>query len=217
MAFAPSKMPRLTYPSRKGLWWERAIGCSMYGGAVMSGYPAFTSPKCRSMASVDAKSSAVTSQSVTESEMGRSTAAQSPTNTTPDWSRGVLACFTEGNENRNFQRDFPTKQARQAHLTAFIGACFHNQTAAVAPLDFIEHNWASQPYTRGAYGPYWAPGVLSAFLPTWDALAHDNNGSSTMRHLWFAGGDYSWHSYGYIEGAIQTGYAAADKMGSALA
>jgi len=132
-------------------------------------------------------------------------------NSPQSWARGVIMCFIEGPQNRAFFRELPTAAQRREHVQSFIGYSFGDEVAATNATGVIEHNWADFPYTRGAYSSYFAPGVLSDFWETHQALrAH--NGSVGMRGLWVAGSDYSGRGMGYIDGAIMSGQQAAERI-----
>jgi monoamine oxidase len=60
--------------------------------------------------------------------------------------------------------------------------------------------WAFEPFTRGAYGSYNPPGVLTSLGPR----ATDRVGP-----IHFAGADYSPKWPGYMDGAIRSGEATA--------
>jgi monoamine oxidase len=125
-----------------------------------------------------------------------------------DWSKGVLMCFIEGSQNRDFFKDLPTMALREAHVVDFVGKGLKNRTAAANVLRTIEHNWADFPYTRGAYTSFFSPGVLSNFWDTWQSF-RGHNASRAMERLWLAGSDYSGNGMGYIDGAITSGRSAA--------
>ena len=64
--------------------------------------------------------------------------------------------------------------------------------------------WATAPFTRGAYGSYNPPGVITALG---EASAHP------PAPLHFAGADWSPQWPGYMDGAIRSGEkAAADAL-----
>ena len=89
---------------------------------------------------------------------------------------------------------------------------------AEAPISVIEHNWADQPYTRGAYGSFWPPGVLSDFWEAWEAIEVEHTPSPTLHPgLWVAGSDFSARGNGYIDGAIKSGEGVAAQVVSRAA
>jgi len=126
-----------------------------------------------------------------------------------DWSQGVMMCFIEGTQNREFFQSLPSAAERQAYVARFIGDQFQNHSAAADVLRVIEHNWADFPFTRGAYAPFFSPGVLSGFWDTWQSFV-GHNGSQARERLWIAGADYSGNGLGYIDGAIKSGRSAAN-------
>lgn len=80
------------------------------------------------------------------------------------------------------------------------------QVQAFAPEIEIEtmlsHDWTNDPYSRGAHGMY-GPGQLSKFLKALQRPAGN---------IHFAGSDWSDGWRGYVDGAIQSGMEAAEKI-----
>ena len=72
---------------------------------------------------------------------------------------------------------------------------------ASQPSDYFEVLWATAPYTRGAYGSYNPPGVITSFGPM------TSTGATGPLHL--AGADWSPQWPGYMDGAIRSGEKAA--------
>jgi monoamine oxidase len=68
------------------------------------------------------------------------------------------------------------------------------------PVDFFEHEWADEPWSRGGMMARWAPGVISQF-------------GSTLRRpvgrIHWAGTETATVSHGTIDGAIRSGERAA--------
>ena len=126
--------------------------------------------------------------------------------------RGVLACFIEGDRNRAFFRELPSASARRAHVLGFVGASLGDAKAAHEAINVVEHNWADEPYIRGAYMSYFSPGSIVGFWPAWRRIMEERNLSTSMRRLWIAGADYDAHALGYIEGAIRSGQDAAARI-----
>ncbi|KAK3269121.1 hypothetical protein CYMTET_22415 [Cymbomonas tetramitiformis] len=121
------------------------------------------------------------------------------------WSRGVMLCFIEGSENRRFMREY-TKEQRKALVLDFLAYSFKDPQAKTGARSVIEHNWADQPWTRGAYSTYFPPGVLTEFWDEWKDIRHP------AERLWVAGTDYAYAGLGYIEGAITTALDATEQM-----
>ena len=107
-------------------------------------------------------------------------------------------------------RQLPSRDERRAHVLAFLGSSF-NDTAAAAALSIVEHNWADEPYSRGAT-TFFPPGAIDSFWPAWSRLADERNGSSAMGRLWIAGADYDAQALGRIDGAIGSGQDVAHRI-----
>jgi monoamine oxidase len=117
-------------------------------------------------------------------------------NSPPDGTPGVLVGFMEGNESRKLLRASPAARRRAAleSLARYFG------DRAKAPRDYVDQVWAREPYTRGAYGSFNPPGVLTSLGP-------DVAGPVGVLH--FAGADWSPQWPGYMDGAIRSGERAA--------
>jgi monoamine oxidase len=121
-------------------------------------------------------------------------------NSPPSGKPGVLVGFAEGSESRALYPASPA--ARQAAvleaLVRYFGA------AAGKPREYHELLWAAEPFTRGAYGSYNPPGVLTSLGPVT---------ATAPSPLHFAGADWSPQWPGYMDGAIRSGEkAAADAL-----
>jgi monoamine oxidase len=124
-------------------------------------------------------------------------------NSPPDGRPGVLVGFMEGDDSRLFY-DVPTAARRRAALQSFARYFGPEALRAVGYLDLA---WATEPYTRGAYGSFNPPGVLTSLR---DAAA----GPVGLIH--FAGADTSSVWPGYMDGAIRSGERAAHEALAAL-
>jgi monoamine oxidase len=120
-------------------------------------------------------------------------------NSPPDGRPGVLVGFMEGNDSRAFY-GVPDAQRRQAALDSF-GRYFGEQ--ARHPRAYVDLPWAAEPYTRGAYGSFNPPGVLTSLQ---DATIEP------VGALHFAGADTSHQWPGYMDGAIRSGERAAREV-----
>jgi monoamine oxidase len=122
-------------------------------------------------------------------------------NSPPDGRPGVLVGFMEGNDSRQFY-GAPASARRQAALASFA-RYFGPQ--AKHPSGYVDLAWAEEPYTRGAYGSFNPPGVLTSLM---DATIEP------VGALHFAGADTSGLWPGYMDGAIRSGQrAAAEALG----
>jgi monoamine oxidase len=124
-------------------------------------------------------------------------------NSPPDGRPGVLVGFMEGNDSRAFYGVSPA--VRRGAALASFARYFGEQ--ANHPTGYFDRAWAQEPYTRGAYGSYNPPGVLTSLF---DATVEP------VGPLHFAGADTSPLWPGYMDGAIRSGERAADEVLSSL-
>ena len=120
-------------------------------------------------------------------------------NSPPSGRPGVLVGFMEGDFSRQFFG--ASKAARRKAALASLGSYFGER--AMSPRGYVDMVWATERYTRGAYGSYNPPGVLTSF----GAAAESRFGP-----LHFAGADYSAEWPGYMDGAIRSGERAARQV-----
>ncbi len=120
-------------------------------------------------------------------------------NSPPDGSPGVLVGFMEGDDSRAFYGR-PAGARRAAALTAL--ARYFGEPA-LHPTGYVDLPWAAEVFTRGAYGSFNPPGVLTSLR---DAA------SQATGRLHFAGADFSPQWPGYMDGAIRSGESAADAV-----
>jgi monoamine oxidase len=120
-------------------------------------------------------------------------------NSPPDGSPGVLVGFMEGDHARAFLTASAAAR-RKAALESF--ARYFGQ-AALSPTGYVDFVWARETYTRGAYGSFNPPGVLTSLGP---AVA------GPVGRVHFAGADYSAEWPGYMDGAIRSGQRAATEV-----
>jgi monoamine oxidase len=124
-------------------------------------------------------------------------------NSPPGGRPGVLVGFFEGGASR---RAFAAgaagrqEQALDCFARYFGGRARH-------PTDFHQLQWASERFTRGAYGAYNPPGVLTSL----GALA-----GGPVGRIHFAGDGTSPEWPGYMDGAIRSGERAAREVLAAL-
>jgi monoamine oxidase len=117
-------------------------------------------------------------------------------NSPPDGSPGVLVGFMEGDDSRQFDSQPPAAR-RQAALACF--ARYFGQQA-LSPIAYYDLAWATEPYTRGAYGSFNPPGVLTSLNDPLSALGGP---------LFYANADASPTWTGNMDGAISEGRRAA--------
>ena len=117
-------------------------------------------------------------------------------NSPPDGTPGVLVGFMEGNDSRAFYGASAAAR-RQAALESFAR---YFGSRALNPSGYVDSMWAAEPFTRGAYGSFNPPGVLTSLE---DPLAEP------VGSLHFASSDLSPQWPGYMDGAIRSGRRAA--------
>ena len=117
-------------------------------------------------------------------------------NSPPDGRPGVLVGFMEGGDSRAF---FGASHAvrRAAALRCFAR---YFGPRALRPIDYRDVMWASEPFTRGAYGSFNPPGVLTSLRNPLD---------TPLGAVHYAGADNSPQWPGYMDGAIRSGEHAA--------
>jgi monoamine oxidase len=123
------------------------------------------------------------------------TADNSPPSGTP----GILVGFIQGAAARRLAS--ATADERRAATLADLVTYFGPQAAH--PLQYAEHNWGDDEFTRGAEGGYWQPGVWTAYGP---ALR------PSIGPLHWAGTETSPVWYGKMEGAIRSGHRVAQEV-----
>ena len=117
-------------------------------------------------------------------------------NSPPSGTPGVLVAFLEGNDSRAQYGLSPAQ--RRARVLAGLAQAFGPK--ALEPFAYHDMRWDDEPFTRGAYGSYNPPGVLTALRGA---------GDEPVGPIHFAGSDRSATWPGYMDGAIGSGLAAA--------
>lgn len=140
---------------------------------------------------------------------GQSSADEGPVRvtfdtTTGEHERGLLMGFFEGAEADSLSRRSITM--RQRAFTDSVVKTF-GQIAA-HPVEYVERDWASEPYTAGCHGAHFSPGVWTTNGP---ALGEPEG------ILHWAGAEYSGRFNGYLEGAVRSGHDAAAQVAHNLA
>ncbi len=116
-----------------------------------------------------------------------------------DGSRGGLVGFMMGKDAKQFSGK-GMKARRDAAVDSFT-RFFGPQ--ANSPVDYIDHDWPSERWSRGCYSAIMGPGVLSAHA---DALR------APVGRLHWAGTETARVWMGYMEGAVEAGERAADEV-----
>jgi monoamine oxidase len=119
-------------------------------------------------------------------------------NSPPNGSPGVLMGFVGGHEARKWTRR-PVAERRAEVLRNF--ARFHGEPA-LRPRDYVEMDWAAQPWTRGS-NAFAAPGVL---LDYYSAIR------APVGRIHWASSETSVYWNGYMDGAVRSGERAAREV-----
>jgi monoamine oxidase len=117
-------------------------------------------------------------------------------NSPPSGSPGVLLGFIEGRAARQLGGQ-PVAVRRRAVVDCFARIF---GPRASRPLEYIERDWSAEEWSRGCYGAYMAPGVLSQFGP---ALRQP------CGRIHWAGTETAEVWCGYMDGAVRSGERAA--------
>ena len=125
-------------------------------------------------------------------------------NTPPSGSPGVLLAFVEGAHARELSPSSPRE--RRDAVVACLERAFGR--AAADPSEFLELDWAAEPFSRGCYGAHLAPGVLTQFGP---ALREP------CGRIHWAGTETATVWAGYMDGAVQSGERVAVEVAAVLA
>ncbi|KQW48619.1 amine oxidase [Nocardioides sp. Root1257] len=124
-------------------------------------------------------------------------------NSPKDGGPGVLLAFVGGATWRTYGPMAKAKR-RQAVLEGFA-AMFGEQ--ALHPIEYVEHDWTKERWTRGGPTAVHAPGTLTQF------------GSAIRRpfgRVHWAGTETSTYWSGYMDGAVRAGERAATEIGDLL-
>ena len=110
----------------------------------------------------------------------------------------------EGNQGRALYG--ASASARRAAALDCFARYFGPQ--ARHPRRYLELVWAAEPFTRGAYGSYSPPGVITS-------IGHVAGRAVDGVH--FAASELTPKWVGYMDGAIRSGELAADEIVAGLA
>ncbi|MFI7705241.1 flavin monoamine oxidase family protein [Nonomuraea sp. NPDC049480] len=117
--------------------------------------------------------------------------------------RGVLIAFVTGTPARDLATRSPAE--RRATVLDALGRLFGPQAAT--PVSLVERNWNEETFARGAYAAVFPPGA-------WTQLGSALR--APVGRIHWAGAETSPRWYGYIDGAVRSGEAAADAVTRAI-
>jgi monoamine oxidase len=124
-------------------------------------------------------------------------------NSPPDGRPGVLLGFVEGQEAREFTR--LERGARRAAVLDSLARYFGDR--ARSAVAYEDKSWAEDQWTRGCYGGFAAPGVITGYR---GALR------DPVGRLHWAGTETATVWNGYMDGAVESGQRAAAEVLKAL-
>ena len=110
--------------------------------------------------------------------------------------RGILTGFFEGGEASmltKFSRSMRKRVFRDAMVSIF-------GERAAKPVEYVDCDWGSEPFTKGSHGAHFAPGVWSV---TGQKLGQP------FGRVYFTGAEYASKFNGYMEGAVRRGAETA--------
>nr|WP_255771517.1 FAD-dependent oxidoreductase [Microbulbifer guangxiensis] len=116
---------------------------------------------------------------------------------------GLLMGFLEGETARHYSGVDPEERRRD------VLDCFARYFGEQArrPLEYVDRDWSSEPWSRGCYAALMPPGV-------WTHYGETLRGDDAPIH--YAGTESATEWYGYMEGALQAAERAAGEIREAL-
>ena len=117
-------------------------------------------------------------------------------NTPPSGGPGVLLAFVGGSTWRTYGN--VSKAARRAAVLQGFADMFGE--AALHPIDYVEHDWTKEQWTRGGPTAIHAPGTLVPYGP---AVRRPHG------RVHWAGTETATYWSGYMDGAVSSGQRAA--------
>ncbi len=124
-------------------------------------------------------------------------------NSPDDTSHGAIVGFIAGDECRRAEAAGPEAR-RDAVIDELVRAF---GPAARHPIEYVEQAWCAEPFTRGGPVAVSSPGALTALGP---ALREP------VGPLHWAGTETATEWCGYLDGALRSGYRAAEEVRMAL-
>lgn len=116
-----------------------------------------------------------------------------------DGSFGVLLAFCLADRARSFFS--LDEESRKTEAIKYVSRYFGEQ--ATHPTQYLDHNWASEPWSQGCYAGLYGTGNWTSF---------QNELANPTGAIHWAGTETSDSWYGYIEGAVRAGERAATEI-----
>jgi monoamine oxidase len=120
-------------------------------------------------------------------------------NSPPDASPGVLLGFICGRAARK-AGPLPAGERRRAVIDAYTRLF---GSAAAKPAEYLEQNWAAEPYSRGCYAAAMGPNGWTELGPLL---------RKPLGPLQWAGSETATRWYGYMDGAVSAGHRVAREI-----
>ncbi|MGQ9865466.1 MAG: flavin monoamine oxidase family protein [Pseudanabaenaceae cyanobacterium] len=123
---------------------------------------------------------------------------------------GTFTFFHGGKEVAALQQQSPA--AWQQTLQQTLGRMLNRtDLAALQRSDTLRSAWSNDPFSQGSYTRF-APGQVTAFAKVF----YTENSTPVFGNLAFAGEHFSEESWGYMNGALETGRRAAEAIAQNL-
>jgi monoamine oxidase len=119
--------------------------------------------------------------------------------TSPSYPLGILLGFIEGRQAQEWSGK-GTELRREAMLAAF---CRWFGPEAADPIEYIDHDWTVEQWSRGCYAGVAGPGVTTTVA---------RYAKQPFGRVHWAGTETADHWMGYVEGAVRSGFRAADEV-----
>jgi len=106
------------------------------------------------------------------------------------------------------KRSLDTKEQRRDALCRHFKRLFGDDERLLSPVDYKEHNWATEPFVGGCYVALPAVGAIVKFQPEWmrsQLIADASAGSPCGDRIFIAGTETARRFSGYMDGAVEAG------------
>jgi len=117
----------------------------------------------------------------------------------PDSDLGILAGFIESGPADEWAER--STEDRKAMVVDTLVAAFGNE--ALSPIDYMERDWTHEEWSRGCYSAFMPPGAMTRF-------GHSIRTPHQFVH--WAGTETATEWSGYVDGAIRSGWRAAEEV-----